>query len=57
MRYEILSSEESPRRPADDVAEKEKEKEMLAKLKEEKMAKPAGVSNVGYGLFLTLAKT
>lgn len=56
-RYEVLSREESPtKRPADDTAS-EKDKEKQAKLKEERLVKPPGVSNVGHRLFLMLDKT
>jgi len=55
-RYEVISRDESPsKRSADEVAEKEKERQ--AKLKEERLAKPPGVSNVGHRLFLMLDKT
>jgi hypothetical protein len=53
---EVLSRDESPpKRPVDEAAEKEKERQ--AKLKEEKLAKPPGVSNAGHRLFLMLDKT
>lgn len=54
-RYEVLSRDESPtKRPVDEAAEKE---ERQAKLKEEKLVKPPGVSNTGHRLFLMLDKT
>jgi hypothetical protein len=55
-KYEILSRDESPsKRAVDEGAEKEKERQ--AKLREERLAKPPGVSSVGHRLFLTLDKT
>jgi len=55
-RYEVLSRDESPtKRPLDEAVEKEKERQ--AKLKEEKLVKPPGVSNAGHRLFLMLDKT
>jgi hypothetical protein len=55
-KYEVLSRDESPpKRPVDEATEKEKERQ--AKLKEEKLVKPPGVSNTGHRLFLMLGKT
>jgi hypothetical protein len=53
-RYEVLSRDESPtKRPVEEAAEKERQ----AKLKEEKLVKPPGVSNTGHRLFMMLDKT
>jgi hypothetical protein len=58
VKCEVLSRDESPsKRTGDDAAEKEKEKERQAKLREERLARPSGVSNIGYKLFLALDKT
>lgn len=55
-RYEVLSRDESPpKRAMDEAAEKEKERQ--AKLKEERLIKPPGVSSIGHRLFLMLDKT
>jgi hypothetical protein len=55
-KYELLSRDESPpKRSAEEAAEKEKERQ--AKLKEERLIKPPGVSNIGHRLFLMLDKT
>jgi hypothetical protein len=57
---DVLSPAEASSKRQDDGAaekEKEKEKERQAKLREEKLAKPPGVSNSGHRLFLALNKT
>lgn len=55
-RCEVLTRDESPpKRTVDEAAEKEKERQ--AKLKEERLVKPPGVSGIGHKLFLTLDKT
>ena len=56
VKCDVLSRDESPSKwTGDDSAEKEKERQ--AKLKEERLARPPGVSNSGHRLFLTLDKT
>lgn len=56
VKCEVLPRDESPSKHlGDDAAEKEKERQ--AKLKEEKLARPPGVSNFGHKLFLALDKT
>ena len=52
----MLSRDDSPtKRPVDEAMEKEKERQ--AKLKEERLVKPPGVSTTGHRLFLMLDKT
>jgi len=57
MKYAVVGSEEKKGSEESPAKEKEKEKARQAKLREERLVKPPGVSSVGHKLFLALDKT